>query len=199
MKQNQEQTPKESQIEYPIVYSEGYINQVTASIAVKLALWLETKTLSRVCFVPIMNGGYYFATCLLNQLNPYCGIAVKPVYVKSYDGQNRREIQLLRELPTFDNYDSVVLIDDVCDSGHTLEYVKSLFNAKVDVLTVVLLDKQVEGRVFIPDISAIRDPRPAWWRGCGMDDVRGGSRELPELVGEEPTKDLKKKSLLQVL
>lgn len=180
--------PNKSKIEYPIVYSEGYINQVTASIAVKVALWLGTKTLSRVCFIPIMNGGYYFATCLLNQLNPHCGIAVKPVYVKSYDGQDRKETQLLRSLPNIDNYDSVVLIDDVCDSGHTLEYVKSLFAEKADVLTVVLLDKQVEDRVFIPDISAIRDPRPAWWRGCGMDDVCGGSRELPELIGEKPTK-----------
>lgn len=175
------------ELEYPLVYPEAVIQNAILYTAIKLACWLSNKKASNVLIVPVIQTGkflpteLFFTSGLLSKLKRTYDI----LPIKS-DGsipeQYREEYSRIKEFKT-----DIVILDVVCASGHTLNAISDYFHKpSVDILTVVLLDKQVSGRSFHPDISAIQDSRFAWWSGCGLEDVEGFVDKSPHLVGRPP-------------
>lgn len=180
---------KSADVGYPIRYSEDFIKDATLVSCVKLASWLYTKNPDTVLFVPILDSGLVFSRSLLRNLS--CTYAVLPIMVKIYDELCKKEIQLTFleccEPIDISQYRDIVIVDSFCETGHTLKAVRDyVYKPGVDIFTIVLLDRQLPGRVYRPDVSAIQDSRPARWVGCGMDFVDGEGSELPYLIGYRP-------------
>lgn len=69
---------------------------------------------------------------------------VETVCLQSYKGEKREDITFLK--PAIKDLPNPILVDDICDSGHTLKHLKSLY----EVPTAVLFYKP-EHKVFKPD------------------------------------------------
>ena len=67
---------------------------------------------------------------------------------------------------------SVILMDDVCDSGKTLAALKSrlLEVGAVEVRSAVLIKRVLEQPTFEPDYVGFRYSGKEWFVGYGMDD-----------------------------
>ena len=67
---------------------------------------------------------------------------------------------------------NVLIVEDIIDSGYTLQYLKKYFSGKeaADVKVATLLDKPMARKVDItPDFTAFTLARPAFIIGYGLD------------------------------
>jgi hypoxanthine-guanine phosphoribosyltransferase len=136
----------------------------------------------KVCLVPVLNGGAVFGSLVLQILTEQlqgraANVLVREVQTTSYKGTERGEVELLKMIPEYEFYDVVVLLDDICDSGHTIKKLTEVFTGRgSQVVSMVLLDRGAAERVASPTFAAIKDSRSGWWSGYGMDDPTGGGR-----------------------
>lgn len=100
--------------------------------------------------VGVSRGGLFPAVILSHLLD----IPMTPVCYSSKhgNGDNRNHENVL---PTFTKQQSPLLVvDDICDSGHTLNELKQdLTNQGIDVYTCVLFDKVRIQRIHDPDFK----------------------------------------------
>ena len=96
-----------------------------------------------VIFVCVLKGGMYFF-CELTQ-NIEKEVLIDFVKVKSYEGTKRSDEIDFQLKPSLDfKNKNVILVDDVLDTGHTLDYLKKYYLAggAKTVKICVLLDKK---------------------------------------------------------
>jgi hypoxanthine phosphoribosyltransferase len=67
---------------------------------------------------------------------------------------------------------SVLLVDDICDTGRTLAHLSELCRMRgaAVVRTAVLIHRLIPESVFSPDHTAFRYEGREWFTGYGMDD-----------------------------
>ena len=108
----------------------------------KLALTIhktEFDNKTPMVFVGILNGAFMFFSDLVKKID--IPIEIDFVRVKSYDGQNRKEIKFIKDLEVDVKGKHVYLVDDIIDSGHTMKF---------------LMDKFLErGAVHVTPVAAI--------------------------------------------
>ncbi|MDR0681726.1 MAG: hypoxanthine phosphoribosyltransferase [Dysgonamonadaceae bacterium] len=80
-------------------------------------------------FICILNGAFMFAAELIKRFNSACEVTF--IRLNSYEGVNRKEnlkeIQGLME--NIENRD-IVIVEDIIDTGHTMEYLLNLLKKK---------------------------------------------------------------------
>jgi hypoxanthine phosphoribosyltransferase len=149
----------------------------------ELAIELCQKDFSRLLVVPVLKGSFIFAADLLRAFN-CAGLApeVDFLSLSSYREatESSGQVRIVRDLESEVKGRSVLLIDDILESGRTLAYAKDLLIARGarDVFICVLLDKPGKRAVTItadfvgfecPDLFVV---------GYGM-DMAHAFRELP--------------------
>ena len=139
-----------------------------------------------VVFVGILNGAFMFFSDLVKKIN--LPIEIDFVRVKSYEGQNRKEIKLTKDLETNIKGKNVYLVDDIIDSGHTMKFLmdKFLERGAIHVTPIATIFKE---NVVIQDaLCILRYPQDSpWFVGYGMDNEDGTGRNINtilELNGE---------------
>lgn len=77
---------------------------------------------------------------------------------------------------------AILLIDDICDTGTTLEYIHSemLKRGAAEVQTAVLIHRIAEQTRFAPTWSVFKHPGKEWFVGYGMED-RNRYSNLPAI------------------
>jgi hypoxanthine phosphoribosyltransferase len=122
-----------------------------------------------VVFVGILNGAFMFFSDLVKKIN--LPIEIDFVRVKSYEGQNRKEIKLTKDLETSIKGKHVYLVDDIIDSGHTMKFLmdKFLERGAIHVTPIATIFKE---NVVIQDaLCILRYPQDSpWFVGYGMDN-----------------------------
>jgi hypoxanthine phosphoribosyltransferase len=137
--------------------------------------------------VAILKGSFIFAADLIRALHRE---GLRPeidfIFLASYgEGTvSSGMVRILRDVEIALAGRAVVIVDDILDSGRTLDFAKALLEGRGarGVKTCVLIDKDVPRvAAIVPDFVGFRCP-PVFVVGYGM-DLAHRSRELP-FIGE---------------
>ncbi len=107
------------------------------------------------CVVAVARGGLLVGQLIAYELN----LPIHVVNFSSLTGQGTSKQQHIPMLP--DRYDSIMLVDDICDSGHTLKELVNVYERLYDVFTYTVFYRDIEQPVHIPDYS-IKLIGPEW-------------------------------------
>lgn len=149
----------------------------------ELAQVIADLKLDRLLVVPVLTGSFVFAADLLRGLHR-AGLSpeVDFISLSSYRRGTKSvgQVDILRDVQIDVVGRSVLLIDDILDTGRTLAYAKDLIAARgaARVVSCVLLEKKSHRAVAVDaDYVAFECP-PVFVVGYGM-DLAGRFRELP--------------------
>ena len=81
-----------------------------------------------IVFVGILNGAFMFFSDLVKKIQ--LPMEIDFVRVKSYEGQNRKEIKFTKDLEVNIKGKHIYLVDDIIDSGHTIKFLMDHFKKK---------------------------------------------------------------------
>jgi hypoxanthine phosphoribosyltransferase len=145
-----------------------------------LRITADFKESDSLCLVPVMDGGMIFAADLMREIP--LSLRVIPIKASSYGDATTSSgtVKLPGGIPGDVRGCSILIIDDILDTGKTLETLrKILMDAGAEsVRTCVLLRKESAGDLHadyigfkIPDMFVI---------GYGL-DLAGAHRNLPDI------------------
>ncbi len=145
------------------------------------SVWRESRT--DVVAIPVLRGGVYFFADLSRHIGS--SIEIAPVKTSAYDaGTNAAKEVTVDQFadPVQIKGRVVLVVDDVCDSGRTLEQLeKSLLERGArEVRTVVLVRRLLPRPTFVPCWVGLEYSGPEWFVGYGMDDNER-YRNLPDV------------------
>ena len=159
----------ESALQAKIIQLANTINQI------------ENHNEAPVVFVGILNGAFMFFSDLVKYIK--FPIEIDFVRVKSYDGQNRKEIKFTKDLETNINGKNVYLVDDIIDSGHTMKFLIDHFKERgaKHVTPVAIILKE---NLAIQDaLCILKYPQNSpWFVGYGMDNEDGTCRNIETIL-----------------
>lgn len=169
---------------FSCVYSEREISSRIKALGEEISSWCEgvwRDSHTDVLALPVMRGGIFFFADIARQLTT--SVEIAPIKVQAYEpGSNgvKRE-SLGVDIESLAVKGRVVLVvDDVCDSGRTLEALEKelLARGAREVRTVVLVRRLLDTPSFVPCWVGFQYKGPEWIVGFGMDD-NGRWRNLP--------------------
>lgn len=164
-------------MKYKVKYSEQVVRESIARMADQLRQ--QGVLADDVVYLVMMNGGTWFASHLFDCLGDMEN-EVHWIKGHSYNGQERGELKW-DYLPKFNVQGKrLVVLDDICDSGATINAIYHYFQGAAAKITFVTLlqraNTQVEKGIDI--YSCIMDDSEDFFVGCGLDDNDTG-RMLP--------------------
>lgn len=141
----------------------------------------------RIVIVPIMSGAMIFASDLLREMPLKLSLGL--VAVSSYPGKSlaSKGAVIASELPTNLSGKHVVVVDDILDSGQTLELVRKIVGEQkpASVRACVMLRKHVKRVASTPDDRLAEyvgfDIPDEFVVGYGL-DYSGYYRNYPEIA-----------------
>ena len=145
------------------------------------SVWAESRT--DVVAIPVLRGGVYFFSDLSRCITS--SIEIAPVKTSAYDaGTNSAKEVTVEQFadPVQIKGRVVLVVDDVCDSGRTLEQLERslLERGAREVRTVVLVRRLLPRPTFVPCWVGLEYSGPEWFVGYGMDDNER-YRNLPDV------------------
>ena len=128
-------------------------------------------------FVGILNGAFMFFSDLVKKIQ--LPMEIDFVRVKSYEGQNRKEIKFTKDLEVNIKGKHIYLVDDIIDSGHTMKFLINHFKEK-EAKKITPIAAILKENVVIKDaLCILKYPQNSpWFIGYGMDDEYGKFRNL---------------------
>jgi hypoxanthine phosphoribosyltransferase len=134
-------------------------------------------------FICVLNGAFMFFTDLVKQVGD-CHIDF--ISAKSYENQSQGEIRILKSIDIDIEGKDVYLIDDIYDSGNTMNrLVKHLNYQNPKSITPITLFKRHSSTN--PDlIYGFELQNEYWLVGYGLDSSDGTKRNLPRILGFLP-------------
>ena len=131
-------------------------------------------------FICVLNGAFMFFTDLVKNINE-CEIDF--ISAKSYVGTTQGEIKLLKDITTNITGKDVYLVDDIYDSGNTINFlIKHLAWKEPKSITPVVLFKKYYSK-HPQLISGFELQDESWLVGYGLDDENGLQRNLKHILG----------------
>ena len=173
------------------VYSEDAIEECVQGLAREITpwcarVWSETK--HDVLVVPVLRGGLFFVSDLVRRIA--CSVEVAPMRAQAYEiseaGMPRARVELHADsVPV--RARSVLVVDDVCDSGRTLEEIERalLERGAREVRTVTLIRRLLPNPSYVPSWVGFQHDGDEWFVGYGMDAAERW-RNLPAIYGMAP-------------
>jgi len=171
---------------FQIQYSQEQIASRVKELGIEVdqwckSVWADSRT--DVVAIPVLRGGVYFFADLSREITS--SIEIAPVRTSAYDaGTNAaKEVSVEQFADPVQIKGRVVLIvDDVCDSGRTLEQLeKALIERGArEVRSVVLIRRLLPRPTFVPCWVGFEYTGPEWFVGYGMDDSER-YRNLPDV------------------
>ncbi|HEX2252358.1 MAG TPA: hypoxanthine phosphoribosyltransferase [Thermoanaerobaculia bacterium] len=135
--------------------------------------------------VGVLRGSFIFLADLARRLTVPC--AVDFIAVASYGGAARGDVRLVLDVRASLAGRHVLVVEDIVDSGHTLDYLLRTFRARnpASLRTCVLTRKPAAAEVEVPvDYLGFEIP-DAWVVGYGL-DLANRWRTLPYIGVVEP-------------
>ena len=128
-------------------------------------------------FVGILNGAFMFFSDLVKKIQ--LPMEIDFVRVKSYEGQNRKEIKFTKDLEVNIKGKHIYLVDDIIDSGHTINFLMNHFKEKGAKKITPIAAILKENVVIKEALCILQYPQNSpWFIGYGMDNEYGKFRNL---------------------
>ena len=160
---------------YRKLYSREQIAQASQEIGAQITQWAAEvlkQTNQQVLTVPVLRGGLFFFADLVREVG--CSVEIAPLSLQAYKkGQNVANDQLQMEFePGIFKDRSVLLVDDICDSGRSLKVLteRIVSEGALEVRTAVLIHREQRPEIFTPDWVGMQYSGEEWFVGYGMDD-----------------------------
>lgn len=176
---------------YNLVYSEDAIRQQVSRIASGIGKWCsEVAESGDVLTIPVLRGSIYFFADLTRQVQ--CSVEVAPGRARAYEeGKNataRSDLYINLEGVSVSGR-HVLLVDDICDSGRTLDKLVAyvLAQGAESVRSAVLIRRKLATSSFQPDWVGFEFEGDDWFVGYGMDD-RSRYSNLSQIYTIKPEK-----------
>lgn len=160
-----------------VLFTELEIKNKVGEIAYQIS---KRKHDSPPVFICVLNGAFMFFTDLVKNVNE-CEIDF--ISAKSYTGTTQGEIKLLKDITVDITGRDVYLIDDIFDSGNTINFLtQHLAHQKPkSIVPVVLFKKWCSTHPEL--IYGFELENESWLIGYGLDDEKGLRRNLKHIVG----------------
>ena len=149
----------------------------------KLAKTIATRDYKNLIIIAVLKGSFVFAADLIRAMHR-AGMSPEMDFLSlaSYGTKTKSsgEVKIIRDIDSIVEGRSVLLIDDILESGRTLDFAKDLVTKRGahEVLTCVLLNKDVSRAVDITADFHAFDCPDLFVIGYGM-DLAHQYRELP--------------------
>ncbi|MEW5685505.1 MAG: phosphoribosyltransferase family protein [Pseudomonadota bacterium] len=185
---------------YDVAYTPWEIADAVETVAGKIHRWIEDKVPAgqKLLVVTLLKGGAHFSSDLLDQLERLYGdkfrdrVEHEEISIASYGKGIRSGKPQVQKTGVFSRARgrTVLVVDDICHSGRTLEYVLDQFDRRhvEEIKSVVAIQRKnpkgttASYRLFDFEDAYGRYPN-AWMYGYGMDDEKvASSRRLPCFV-----------------
>lgn len=162
--------------QYQLLYSADEIRDAVSRLGAEVSKWVEAVEADsgeQVLAVGILRGGVIFYTDLVRALSTSVEFAF--CNASSYSSSANKSMQRGVDV-SLENVKakgrSVLLIDDLCDSGVTLSAVHQEIQSMGarEIKSAVFIYKLIENPPYQPDWSAFRYKGDEWLVGYGMED-----------------------------
>ena len=141
----------------------------------------ENHSKTPVVFVGILNGAFMFFSDLVKKIE--LPIEIDFVRVKSYDGQNRKEIKFTKDLEVDVKGKHVYLVDDIIDSGHTMKFLMDKFSERGAIRVTPVAAVLKENLVISEALCILKYSQDTpWFVGYGMDHEDGTCRNIETIL-----------------
>ena len=171
---------------YKLQFSKSQISDAVLRLAPEISTWTSAvleKEDTEVLAIPVLRGGLFFfadlARCISSPLEVLPGRTHS--YQLNQNGVFLDEIKISLESSSLKNR-SILLIDDICDSGKTLKALTKyiLDHGANQVKSAVLIQREIKGEKFMPDWRCFSYSGEEWFVGYGMEDKNRWSN-LPDI------------------
>ena len=157
---------------FHILYDQEAIQKRTQEMGKEISGWLRSareKNGSEVVAIPMLRGGIFFFADLLRACDE--SVFISPATVSSYVNDKQSADISIKVDEEHIKGRSVLLVDEICDSGRSLETFSAMCVAlgAVEVCQAVLVKREVPG-AFEPRWVGFRHNGPEWMVGFGMDE-----------------------------
>jgi hypoxanthine phosphoribosyltransferase len=151
-----------------------HVRKIGATITKK-----HQPDMNNVVMVCLLNGAFVFFADLVRQVN--LNIQCDFMRVKSYDGQEQSDIQILKDVEMDLAGKHVYIVDDFYDTGNTMNAVYSHLKSRnpASLTAVTLLKRYRCKRPTYPFIYGI-EIKKDWVFGYGLDNI-GYCRNLSSI------------------
>lgn len=163
-------------LNYSVLYDEKTIRERVAALGKQIsATYTDGKPVVCVC---VLRGAVMFFADLMKELT--CdGVVYDFVTLASYESalipgsmNSTGRVRLIQDLRESVEDKHVLVVEDIVDSGYTIQYLRAYFAGKnaADVKIAALLDKPMTRKVDAQaDYVAFTLERPAFIVGYGLD------------------------------
>jgi len=160
---------------FRLAYSANEIDKRCQEMGREITPWAEAtiaETGKQILALCILRGGVFFFTDLLRQVPT----SLEPGFCRaqsysSTDNSQGAELKILIK-PEGVSGRRVLLVDDICDSGATLQQMRQccLDEGATEVRAAVLIHRIHHQQVHTPEFVGFNHPGEEWFAGCGMED-----------------------------
>jgi len=158
-------------MEYMMI-SEQEIQKVVQDIGAQI-----NSTHGDKVFIGVLNGSFMFFSDLIKHIEG--DIQVDFIRVKSYTNQQRGEVKLLKDIELDVTDKDVYIVEDIIDSGNTINFIKDHFSKKkIKSLKIIcLLEREF---VSLGDYVGFKI-KNEWIYGYGLDHEHGYKRNSTQI------------------
>lgn len=171
---------------FKLQYSSQSIEEVVEKLGKGISDWAQQthqESGQDVIAIPVLRGGIFFFADLVRHID--ASVEIAPIRTWAYEiGQNevqRSEVGVNMDGVVAEGR-SVLLVDDICDSGSTLKKLEQVFceRGAAEVRSAVLIKRHLEVEAFQPDWIGFEYKGEEWFVGYGMEDSERW-RNLPDI------------------
>lgn len=157
------------------IYSREDIQKAIVKLTPGINCWI--RSIDKPVALCVLKGGVIFYTDLIRRLLP---VDMAFCSASTYNVDGSAKDKKTYTVPNLKDR-NVLIIDDICDSGQTLEDIKTnlINNNSREVKSVVLIHRVGYEQVHHPDWCAFTYKGPEWFAGYGMDyEDRGNTPDI---------------------
>ncbi len=176
---------------FELLYSAESIASRVRELGGEVGRWCRSvrdSTGRDVVAIPVLRGAIYFFSDLTRAIDT--SVEVAPIRASAYDNTltdvQHRSVSVIAD--GLDVRGRVVLVvDDVCDSGRTLEELERILTERGarEVRSVVLVRRLLPVPSFVPCWVGFEYGGKEWFVGYGLEDKERW-RNLPSVYGMKP-------------
>lgn len=161
---------------FKLMYTADQIAEASARLGAQIGKWAQSvydKTKQDVIAIPVLRGGIFFFADLARQVPT--SLQVLPGRTRAYkDGINAgqlEEVKVILDSETLKGR-SILLVDDICDSGRTMHVLEKFILEKgaTEVKAAVMVHRVVENEIYLPEWRGFEYEGKEWFVGYGMED-----------------------------
>ena len=163
-----------------ILFSQDRIQEKVQKLGADISREYKGKDL---LLVGLLNGAYMFLSDLAKHIT--IPVQIDFIGISSYEGTESKSVKVTRDLKNDPKNKHILIIEDLIDSGNTLDWLVTYFESKkcLSVNLCILVNKITDRRCKDPDIKYTGFMcEDVWIVGYGM-DYNEYYRNLP-YVGE---------------